>query len=68
MVYSIIRNLKNTPVVINERRQKLWTCLTRGMKTYEFWWERNAMSNEPMLRVSNYNGKTFGDTIKLSAK
>jgi IS30 family transposase len=27
--------LKNTAVAINERRQKLWTCLTRGMKVYE---------------------------------
>jgi hypothetical protein len=27
--------VKNTPVVINERRQKLWACLSRGMKGYE---------------------------------
>jgi IS30 family transposase len=27
--------LKNTAVAINERRQKLCTCLTRGMKVYE---------------------------------
>jgi hypothetical protein len=26
---------KNALVVINERRQKLWTLLTRGMNTYE---------------------------------
>jgi hypothetical protein len=27
--------VKNTPVVINERRQKLWACISRGMKGYE---------------------------------
>jgi IS30 family transposase len=27
--------LRNTTVVINERRQKLWTLLTRGLKTEE---------------------------------
>jgi predicted transcriptional regulator len=27
--------LKNTKPVIDERRQKLWTLLTRGMKAYE---------------------------------
>src|ERR671928_1820414 len=26
---------KHTAAVISERRQKLWTCLTRGMKVYE---------------------------------
>jgi IS30 family transposase len=26
---------KHTAAVISERRQKLWTCLTRGMRTYE---------------------------------
>jgi IS30 family transposase len=26
---------KHTAAAINERRQKLWTCLTKGMKTYE---------------------------------
>jgi IS30 family transposase len=27
--------LKNTKPVIDERRQKLWTLLTRGIKAYE---------------------------------
>jgi hypothetical protein len=31
------------------------------------WWERNSTSNEPVMRVSTDNGKTFGDTIHLSA-
>jgi transcriptional antiterminator len=34
--------MKNTTVVINERRQKLWTLLTRGMKTYEIAKELNV--------------------------
>ena len=28
--------------------------------------KRNATSNEPVLRVSNDNGKTFGEKIMLS--
>ena len=31
------------------------------------WWERNSTSNEPVLRVSNDNGKTLGEKIMLSA-
>jgi hypothetical protein len=33
---------------------------------YVTWWERNQTMNEPVMRVSNDNGKTFGETIKLS--
>jgi DNA-binding NarL/FixJ family response regulator len=32
----------NCAVVINERRQKLWTLLTRGMKGYEIARELNT--------------------------
>jgi len=39
-----------------------------GSNVYVSWWERNQTSNEPVLRVSNYNGKTFGEKIMLSAK
>jgi hypothetical protein len=39
-----------------------------GNNVYVTWWERNATSNEPVLRVSNDNGKTFGQKIMLSAK
>lgn len=41
MVYALLRNLKNNVVVINERRQKLWNCLTKGMKGYEIAKELN---------------------------
>jgi hypothetical protein len=39
-----------------------------GSNVYVTWWERNATSNEPVIRVSNDNGKTFGEKIILSAK
>jgi hypothetical protein len=39
-----------------------------GSNVYLSWWERNQTSNEPVLRVSNDNGKTFGEKIMLSAK
>jgi hypothetical protein len=35
---------------------------------YVSWWERNQTMNEPVLRVSNDNGKTFGEKIILSNK
>lgn len=39
-----------------------------GSNVYVSWWERNATSNEPVMRVSNDNGKTFGDKVMLSSK
>ena len=32
------------------------------------WWETNQTSDIPVMRISNDNGKTFGDIIDLSAK
>jgi hypothetical protein len=37
-----------------------------GNNVYVSWWERNETSNEPVLRVSNDSGKTFGEKIMLS--
>jgi hypothetical protein len=37
-----------------------------GNNVYVTWWERNQTANEPVLKVSNDNGKTFGEVIKLS--
>jgi hypothetical protein len=31
------------------------------------WWERNATSNEPVIRISTDNGQTFGPLLKLAA-
>jgi hypothetical protein len=40
-----------------------------GNNVYVTWWERaNLTSNEPVMRISNDNGKTFGDKVMLSAK
>ncbi len=39
-----------------------------GNNVYVTWWERNQTSNEPVMRVSNDNGKTFGEKIMLSEK
>ena len=30
------------------------------------WWERNQTVNEPVIRISNDNGKTFGPVLKLA--
>jgi hypothetical protein len=38
-----------------------------GDRVFVTWWERNATSNEPVLRISNDNGKTFGEIFRLSA-
>jgi hypothetical protein len=38
-----------------------------GNRVFVTWWERNATSNEPVLRISTDNGKTFGPILKLSA-
>jgi tricorn protease-like protein len=40
-----------------------------GNNVYVTWWERaNATSTEPVMRISNDNGKSFGEIVKLSAK
>jgi len=31
------------------------------------WWERNQTVNEPVIRISNDNGKTFGPVLKLAS-
>jgi hypothetical protein len=57
-------NLSNTP---NSESQDA-KIAAAGNNVYVSWWERNATSNEPVLRVSNDNGKTFGEKIMLSEK
>jgi hypothetical protein len=34
---------------------------------YVTWWERNETSDEPVARVSNDNGATFGPLLRLAA-
>jgi hypothetical protein len=57
-------NLSNSTGIDSERPQ----IAAAGNNVYVSWWERNSTSNEPVLRVSNDNGKTFGEKIMLSAK
>jgi hypothetical protein len=56
-------NLSNT---INSNSQDAQISASAS-NVYVSWWERNATSNEPVMRVSNDNGKTFGDLIMLSS-
>ena len=37
-----------------------------GDRVFVTWWERNSTSNEPVLRISTDDGKTFGPILKLS--
>ncbi len=57
-------NLSNTPNSDSQDAQ----IAASDNNVYVSWWERNQTSNEPVLRVSNDNGKTFGQEIMLSAK
>ena len=38
-----------------------------GNKVYVTWWERNQTSEEPVLRISNDNGATFGPLLRLAS-
>ena len=57
-------NLSNTPKSDSQDVQ----IAAAGNNVYVTWWERNQTSNEPVMRVSNDKGKTFGELIILSAK
>jgi hypothetical protein len=61
--FSDKMNLSNSP---NSDSQDVQIAASVS-NVYVSWWERNATSNEPILRVSNDNGKTFGEIIKLSS-
>jgi hypothetical protein len=37
-----------------------------GDTVFVTWWERNSTSNEPVLRISTDDGRTFGPILKLS--
>ena len=56
-------NLSNSPEVVSDNA----SIAASGSNVYVSWWERaNQTSNEPVFRVSNDNGKTFGEKIMLS--
>jgi hypothetical protein len=57
-------NLSNSPKSESQDVQ----IAAAGNNVYVTWWERNQTANEPVLRVSNDNGKTFSEKIMLSEK
>jgi hypothetical protein len=57
-------NLSNSP---NSDSQDVQIAAD-GNNVYVTWWERNQTANEPVLRISNDNGKTFGEIMMLSSK
>jgi hypothetical protein len=62
--FSNKMNLSNTPKSDSQDAQ----IAAAGNNVYVTWRERNQTMNEPVMRVSNDNGKTFGEKIMLSAK
>jgi hypothetical protein len=56
-------NLSNSPGIRSDNAE----IAASGNNVYVSWWERaNQTSNEPVMKVSNDNGKTFGEKIMLS--
>ncbi len=37
-----------------------------GENIYITWWERNSTANEPVVRISNDGGNTFGPVLNLA--
>jgi hypothetical protein len=62
--FSDKTNLSNTPKSDSQDAE----IAASGNNVYVTWWERNQTMNEPVMRVSNDSGKTFGQEITLSAK
>jgi hypothetical protein len=56
-------NLSNTP---NSDSVDVGISADEGRVAVS-WWERNQTENEPVIRISNDNGKNFGPTLKLAA-
>jgi len=56
-------NLSNSTGIDSESPQ----IAAAGNNVYVTWWERNQTSNEPVMRISNDNGKSFGEIINLSS-
>jgi hypothetical protein len=56
-------NLSNSAGIDSERPQ----ISASASNVYVTWWERNQTMNEPVMRISNDNGKSFGPMIMLSS-
>jgi hypothetical protein len=62
--FSNKMNLSDSPKSDSQDAQ----IAAAGSNVYVTWWERNQTMNEPVMRVSNDNGKSFGQEIMLSTK
>lgn len=40
---------------------------TSGDSVFVTWWEQNQTANDPVMKISNDNGKTFGPLLRLAA-
>jgi hypothetical protein len=61
--FGPIINLSNSSGVVSDNS----SIAASGNNVYVSRWERtNQTSNEPVIKVSNDNGKTFGEKIMLS--
>jgi hypothetical protein len=58
-IFSNKTNLSNTPNGDSINAE----IAAAGKNVYVSWWERNATSNESVLRISNDTGKTFREKI-----
>ena len=38
-----------------------------GDRVFVTWWEQNQTANEPVMKISNDNGMTFGPLLRLAA-
>jgi hypothetical protein len=56
-------NLSNTTVADSIDAE----VAAEGNNVIVTWWERNQTSNEPVMRVSNDNGATFGPLLELAS-
>jgi hypothetical protein len=56
-------NLSNTPGTESTDAE----IATSGDSVFVTWWERNQTANEPVMKISDDNGKTFGPLLRLAA-
>jgi hypothetical protein len=57
-------NLSNSPNSESQDAQ----IAAAGNTVYVTWRQRNQTMNEPVMRISNDNGRTFGEIMMLSLK
>jgi hypothetical protein len=55
-------NLSNTTSADSTDPQ----VVANGNNVIVTWWERTDKSNEPVMKISTDNGKTFGSMLKLA--